>query len=293
MTSSPEGGLVIPAKAGIQNDGFGIVAFSPSERKSGGPKGCGWIALPRLFRAPSGRFNHENHQMTDTQERSEHGLSRFFGGSRRVWDITLPLRAGMTVWPGDPEVTTAPVADIGRGDPCNVTALGLGSHTGTHLDPPRHFYADGPALEEIPIDRLIGPCTVLDLTDVSSSISAERLAAASIPESARRILLKTANSQLWEDPRHEFRPDFVDLSIEGAEWLVNHGISLVGIDYLSIEGPANPEHPVHRALLGAGILILEGLDLRATPSGDYQMICLPLRTINGDGAPTRVLLSKE
>jgi arylformamidase len=211
----------------------------------------------------------------------------------KIWDVTLPVQPGMPVWPGDPLVETEPVAAVERGDSCNVTAYRFGSHTGTHLDPPRHFFPEGAPLEAIPPRLLIGACHVADLTRVRGSVTDRDLETASIPPGTERLLLKTSNSRLWDDPCHAFRPDFVDLSPEGAGCVLAHGILLVGIDYLSIEGPTHPDSPVHRSLLGASVVILEGLDLREIDAGPYGLICLPLRTVNGDGAPARVLLTRE
>jgi arylformamidase len=198
----------------------------------------------------------------------------------------------MPVWPGDPAVETEPVAAVERGDSCNVTAYRFGSHTGTHLDPPRHFFLDGAPLEDVPLRQLIGACFVADLTGVRGSVTGRDLEAASVPAGSERLLLKTSNSRLWDDLFHPFRPGFVDLSPDGAAWALDHGIRLIGIDYLSVEGPSDPECPVHRSLLRASVVLLEGLDLRAIELGVYELICLPLKTVNGDGAPARVLLTR-
>jgi arylformamidase len=199
----------------------------------------------------------------------------------------------MPVWPGDPEVVMERVSDLQKSDSCNVSAYRFGSHTGTHLDPPLHFYEGGAPLHEIPLSLFLGPCFVADLTSAQASILSGDLERAQIPPNVERLLLKTANSLLWNDPLHPFDPDFVDLSPEGAEWAIRRGIRLIGIDYLSIEGPQNEECPVHRSLLAASVVILEGLDLREVGAGPYELICLPLKAMNGDGAPARVLLVKE
>ena len=211
-------------------------------------------------------------------------------GDTTIWDVTLPLQPGLPVWPGDPAVRMEPLAAVSRGDSCNITAYAFGSHTGTHLDPPRHFFDEGAPLDELPLRLLLGPCYVADLPEVESSVSAGDLDAAGIPSDTSRLLLKTSNSRLWDDPRHPFHVDFVDLSPEGADWLLRRGVQLVGIDYLSIERPDDPACPVHRSLLSAPVVILEGLDLRNVSAGAYDLVCLPLRAMNGDGAPARVLL---
>lgn len=211
----------------------------------------------------------------------------------QIWDITLPLQPGLPVWPGDPPVEMEPVAAVERGDSCNVTAYRFGSHTGTHIDPPRHYFPEGAPLHDLSLRLLIGPCRVADLSHVEGRITAADLEAACLPEKTERLLLKTSNSRLWDDPRHAFHPRFVDLSPEGAEWVIRKGIRLVGIDYLSIEGQEDPGSPVHRSLLGESIVIVEGLDLRHVEAGEYGLICLPLKAMNGDGAPARALLIRD
>jgi arylformamidase len=213
--------------------------------------------------------------------------------SKCIRDITLPFQPGMPVWPGDPEVVMNRVSDIRRGDLCNVSAYHFGSHTGTHLDPPLHFYAGDAPLHEIPLSLFLGPCFVADLTSVRQTIRSADLDTAAIPPNTERLLLKTSNSRLWADPFHAFEPDFVDLSPEGAEWVIRQGIRLIGIDYLSIERPQNEECLVHRSLLAAPVVILEGLDLREIEAGTHELICLPLKAMNGDGAPARVILLRD
>jgi arylformamidase len=222
---------------------------------------------------------------------SDELLSLFSG--KRIWDVTLSLQPGLPVWPGDPEVEMERVSDIRQGDVCNVSAYRFGSHTGTHLDPPLHFYEGHESLPELPLSLFLGACFVSDLTFVSGSIGPSDLESAQIPSGVERLLLKTSNSRLWDDPFHVFQPDFVDLSPEGAEWVLHREIRLIGIDYLSIEGPRNGECPVHRSLLAAPVVILEGLDLRDIEAGPYELVCLPLKAMNGDGAPARVLLLSD
>lgn len=210
----------------------------------------------------------------------------------QIWDITIPIQPGMPVWPGDPPVVIEPVSSITGGDGCNVSLYHMSSHTGTHIDPPLHFFSDGAPLEEVPLRQMIGSCFVADLTGAETSITPADLEAAEIPPHTERLLLKTRNSELWENPCHAFHPEFIDLSLAGAAWTIDRGIRCVGIDYLSIEGPENPECPVHRSLLSSAVVIIEGLDLREIVSGEYHLLCLPLKTVKGDGAPARVLLQQ-
>lgn len=205
-------------------------------------------------------------------------------------DITLPVRSGVTVYPGDPDVRLAPHAAIERGDPANVTRLELGSHTGTHVDAPRHFIAGGTPVDVLAIDALCGPARVLDLTRVVRLIEPADLVAAGLDDggAAERLLLKTRNSHLLRDLR--FREDFVALSPAAARLLVARRIALVGIDYYSVEPFGVERYDVHLALLGAGIAILEGADLLDVEPGEHDLLCLPLRLEGLDGAPARAAL---
>ena len=208
----------------------------------------------------------------------------------RLYDITTPLRPGMPVYPGDSAVRVRPTAQIDKGDPFNLLLLSMGSHAGTHVDAPYHFEAGGLTVDQLPLETLYGPALVRDVgrAEVVDEAALEALA---LPAGTRRLLLKSRNSRLWEDPA--FRPDFVALTPGGARWLVERGLGLVGVDYLSIEPLGSPEFPVHHTLLGAGVVIVEGLDLRGVPPGAYTLLCLPLRLAGGDGAPARVLLAEE
>lgn len=181
----------------------------------------------------------------------------------------------MAVWPGDPPVVVEPVSRIEAGDIAAVSRLGLGTHTGTHVDPPAHFLAGGATVDELPLDVLVGPAVVVDLTG-GGPVDAARLAASDVPEGTVRLLLKTSAAQGLLTP-------------EGAAWLVERGVQLVGVDTLSIE-PASEDYPVHRLLLGAAVILVEGLDLTGAAPGRYQLVCLPLRIAGGDGAPARAVL---
>jgi arylformamidase len=173
-----------------------------------------------------------------------------------------------------------------RGDPANVSLLRFGSHTGTHVDAPAHFVDGGAGVDALALDVLIGRTLVAELT---APAVVERADLAALPlEGHTRLLLKTRNSALWEAP--SFSRDYVALSVDAARFLVERGLRLVGIDYLSIEGYAATGHPVHTTLLGAGLVILEGLDLRRVTPGVYELICLPLALAGADGAPCRAVL---
>lgn len=205
-----------------------------------------------------------------------------------VIDISLPIHPGMIVYEGDPGVDITPRLEIARGDTANVSLLSLGSHTGTHVDAPAHFIEGGATVEALPLDVLIGPALVAE-------VGCERLIGRRDLEPLplgghSRLLLKTLNSSLWS--RGPFSRDFVALGEDGARYLVERGLRLVGMDYLSIEAFHSPGHPVHRHLLGAGMVIVEGLDLAYVAPGVYELVCLPLPVRGIDGAPCRAVLRR-
>lgn len=204
----------------------------------------------------------------------------------QIYDVSVPIRAGMPVYAGDPPVTLERVAAIAAGDEANVTRVSFGAHTGTHVDAPLHFDDAGAAVDALPLDVLVGAAHVVDATAARSDLDAATLARLAIPYGADRVLFKTSNSALWE--RDEFVPEFVSIAPDGAAALLERGVRLVGIDYLSV-GP--PE--THRTLLGAGVVAVEGLDLRGVSPGVYHLLCLPLKLVGSDGAPARTLLVRD
>ena len=171
----------------------------------------------------------------------------------------------------------------------NLSELCLGSHSGTHVDAPSHFIKGRLGIDRLDLRRFIGPAWVADLRRIRGGIGAEHLRRARIPTGSRRVLLRTSNSHLWH-PARPFRTDFVYLAPDGADWMVERGVELVGIDYLSIEGYRVPGAPTHKRLLGAGIPIVEGLDLFRVRPGPWQLIALPLRIANGDAGLARAVL---
>jgi len=207
----------------------------------------------------------------------------------RVHDISVPLHEGLAVWPGDESVAITPTASIAAGDSVNMHRVALGTHTGTHLDAPRHFIDDGPTLQDIPLDVLIGPAQVVEWLEGSAVGPA---AFDALPPDTTRVLVKTYNSarRWWEKP---FTEDYAHLTTDAAGALVERGIRLVGIDYLSVGefGDSSPE--THHALLGAEIPLLEGLNLSSVARGRYFLVCLPLRLASPDGAPARAVLLEE
>src|SRR6266513_1220040 len=203
-----------------------------------------------------------------------------------LYDITLPLTAGMPVWPDEPGPELTPRSQISAGDPANVTSLCLGSHTGTHVDAPRHFINEGKTVEALPLESHCGPARVLQIDD-ATSVKRRHLEP---HRGVERVLLQTRNGSLWN--KDGFQKDFVFLEADAADWLVEQRVRLVGIDYLSIEQFHSIDYHTHHALLGAGIVIVEGLDLRRVAPGDYTLWCLPLKVAGADGAPCRAVLSR-
>lgn len=207
----------------------------------------------------------------------------------KYYDITVPIHAGMPVYGDDPPVEISRTHSINSGDPYNVSRLLMGAHTGTHVDAPSHFVDGAGGVDEIPLEVLIGPVKVVDLSSVSV-VSADALAGAEL-NGAKRLLLKTSNSRLWSETG--FRKDFVYLTGDAAEYLVAAGVKLVGIDYLSVEEFDAAPASAHLALLGAGVVILEGVNLSEVEAGEYKLICLPLPIKGCDGAPCRAVLVDE
>jgi len=206
-----------------------------------------------------------------------------------IYDITLTISPNMPVWPGDPAVELTQVSFIDQGANANVSHLSLGVHTGTHIDAPHHFLNDHRTVESLALDVLTGPCYVLQLEQGIPSITADVLAAANLPDGVTRLLFRTRNSDLWAKGVTEFQTDFVAVTLDGAEWLVRHAIKLVGVDYLSVS-PYKNSRPTHEALLKAGVVIVEGLDLSRVEQGFYDLYCLPLKIAGADGAPARTIL---
>ena len=205
----------------------------------------------------------------------------------RIIDISVPIKSGGLVYPGNPSIEVELQQAVARGAGANVSFIRFGSHTGTHADAARHFFDDGQPVDQIPLERLIGRAIVLHFDDAIRAVGAEDLRAFDIVGHTR-VLLRTRNSALLSQP--EFARDYTYLAPDGAEYLVSMGVELVGIDYLSIEQFHSGHHKTHRTLLGKAVVILEGLDLSQVSAGEYDLICLPLRLAGCDGAPARAVL---
>jgi arylformamidase len=220
-----------------------------------------------------------------------------FSPGARVLDVTVPFSPAVPTWPTHPPSAVEPMTRVARGDHSNVSLLSRSSHAGTHLDANWHFIDDGRKLPEIPLQRWCGPCWLAWIPDDVAVVEPAHLDAAGIPLGTERLLLRTRNSREWGGwdgiTPLPFREDYVGVSPAGAGWLVERGVRLLGIDYLSAGpwGPANRE--THLTLLGNDVLIVETLDLSAADPGAWEMVCLPLRLAVGDGAPCRVVLVRE
>jgi len=204
----------------------------------------------------------------------------------KLYDATLAVHEKMVVFPGDPPFKTEPVSRIETGEDYNLTRFSMGTHLGTHVDPPAHIIDNGATVDQVALETLVGPGVVADLRGCPQ-IDRRALEKAAIA-GYKRVLLKTDNGpRLLESPLH---PDTVHLAEDGARYLVENRIRLVGIDALSIEHPENPGSPVHHILLEAGVLVAESVHLLEIPPGEYEIFCLPLKIKDGDGAPARILL---
>jgi len=207
---------------------------------------------------------------------------------KKPWiDVSVPIKDAMVHWPSDPPVSIKRINDIEKGDTANLSAISMGTHSGTHVDAPIHFVKEGKGVDDIPLDTVVGRARVIEIRD-PESIKPEELAGHHI-RNGERILFKTENSShVWQ--KSEFVEDFVFISDAAADLLVNRSVRLVGIDYLSVGSYKHGGSYVHKTLLGGGIWIIEGLNLSNVTPGKYDLICLPLRIVAGDGAPARVIL---
>jgi arylformamidase len=205
-----------------------------------------------------------------------------------IYDVTVPIRAAMPVYEGDPKVEVASWSALARGDSSNVSFLHLGAHTGTHVDAPAHFIADARRIDALSLDVLMGPARLVRVPDKVTEIDANFVAGCDL-NGIERVLFHTRNSSFWNEG---FRKDFTHLLPEAAKLLVSSGVKLVGTDYLSIEKFHSGHHRTHLTLLSSQVIIVEGLNLSEVPAGDYELICLPLRIADGagDGAPARAVL---
>jgi arylformamidase len=237
-----------------------------------------WLDTP----FSGGRHQRRVEQITAIESQARHVPSK-------VYDVTLPIHPAMIVYPGDAPVAIDTVKSIAQGDSSNVSLLHIGSHTGTHVDAPGHFIPGAPGVDDIGPEALLGTARLFQLPDIHH-IDRQVLAGLNL-RGVERLLLGTRNSALLH--RSKMEADFAYISDDAAVYLVELGIKLVGLDSLSVEEVHKEGHPTYHTLLAAGVVIIEGLDLAGVPAGDYELLCLPLKLRDGDGAPARVLLREN
>ena len=207
----------------------------------------------------------------------------------RLVDVSVPLQSGIATYPGNPEFELQPIKRVAAGGSSNTSRLVMGTHTGTHVDAPRHFFDAAAGVDGLALDLLIGRARVIDMPH-RGGITDTHLAEAELGDDVR-VLLRTPNSALWNSGKG-FQEDYTYLTEQAARYLVGQGVKVVGIDYLSVEEFKKPGAPAHRALLGENVVIIEGLNLSEAEPGPYEMYCLPLRVAGADGAPARVVLKR-
>jgi arylformamidase len=209
----------------------------------------------------------------------------------RIYDVSVAISEQTPTYPGDPGIEFSQWAALENGDDANVTRLNFGAHTATHVDAPAHFIAGASRVEAMPLDVLVGEARVLEIPEKVRVIEPSHVSRDEL-QGATRVLFKTRNSHFWANTREGFRTDYTYIAPEAARLLVENGVRLVGIDYLSVEAFEAERCETHHALLSNGVVIIEGLDLREIAAGTYELICLPLKITggSGDGAPARAIL---
>ena len=239
-----------------------------------------WVAATFL-RWPRGSWDESAEEAADRTDGGPANVSELI-------DISVPLRTGIPVWPGSHGYSRRQALSHDAGDGVAVSVVSLDVHTGTHIDAPRHVLPDGATLGDVPLEAMVGPAWVVDVGS-APEVTATLLEEADVPADCRRLLIKSRNSRLWGDAT--FRDDYLALTVDAARWIVARGISLVGIDYLSVQRFTDgPE--THEVLLQAGVVILEGLCLTRADAGGYELMCLPISIPEAEGAPARAVLRR-
>ena len=207
----------------------------------------------------------------------------------KIYDITVAISDHVPIYKGDPNAQVEAVTEIAHGAHANVSKMCFGVHTGTHVDAPNHFIDGRRRVDQLELDKLIGKCRVIAIDETADAVLPEHL---SRLDGVERVLFKTRNSAFWNEPERGFRTDFTYISPEAARFMVDAGIKLAGIDYLSVERFGSEDFATHITLLEAEVVIVEGVDLREVRAGDYELICLPLKYTGGggDGSPARTIL---
>ena len=212
----------------------------------------------------------------------------------KIYDVSVPISGKTPVYEGDPKVEITSAHAIEDGAPANVSNLCFGAHTATHVDAPNHFIEGSRKVDELSLDVLIGTVRVVEIDKDAAAVDAAHLENVDL-KGVERVLFKTRNSEFWNDLDQGFRKDFTYIAPDAAQKLVDAGVKLVGIDYLSVEKFGSEDFQTHVTLLKNRVIIIEGLDLREVSGGDYELICLPLKIAEGtgDGAPARTILRQN
>jgi arylformamidase len=211
---------------------------------------------------------------------------------KELYDISVPISSKLAVWPGDPSIEIEYPSKMSEGAAANVSRLIMGAHTGTHMDAPLHFIPGATSIDQVPLEVLVGTALVVEMA-IDHHIGAADLEKANIPSNCQRIIFKTPNSQFWQTDPNNFHTEFIAVAPDGADWLNERGVKLVGVDYLSVEQYDAPfEHPTHQKLLSQRVVVVEGLNLSGIEPGEYTLMALPLRITGNDGAPSRVVLAR-
>jgi arylformamidase len=211
------------------------------------------------------------------------------GDAMKIYDISNTVYSGMVHWPDNPPIKIERVMSMDKGDKANVSDLNMGVHTATHVDAPIHFVPGRPGVDSLDLNVLVGPALVVRLGDEINDITADVLEAQHIPPGTTRLLFHTRNSAYWTQDDSTFHENFVAVRPDAAQWLVDHGVRLVGVDYLSV-APFDDGPTPHQILLGAGVIPVEGLNMNGVEPGLYQLVCLPVKLRDCDGAPARAIL---
>ena len=207
----------------------------------------------------------------------------------KLIDVSVPLDANLHTYPGNAPFSLEATKRIARGESSNVSTIHMSAHAGTHVDAPRHFFEGAPGADALPLEMLIGRARVIEVTS-RKGIGPHDLSDVDLSEDVR-VLIKTHNSRFWGSP--EFHKEYLGVTEAGAKHLIEHGIKVIGVDYLSIEEFKKAGAPAHHVLLGGGTIVIAGLNLRDVDPGVYEMFCLPLRVVGADGAPARVVLRQS
>lgn len=207
----------------------------------------------------------------------------------KIFDVTVPISNGVPIYAGDPTANVEAASEISKGAPANVSKMCFGVHTGTHVDAPNHFIQGTRRVDQLELDKLVGPCRVVRIPDESDAVLPQDLDGL---DGVERVIFKTRNSAFWNEPEKGFREDFTYISPEAALLLTEMNVKLAGIDYLSVEKFGSTDFATHLILLKREIVIIEGVDLRSVEPGDYELLCLPLKYLGGegDGSPARTVL---